>query len=354
MCHFAPTTDTADASDLARLFVDNVVRLHGFPTGVISDRDSKFISEFWAEVMRIAGVDRALSTSYHPETDGQTERTHRILQEYLRNYVNPAQNDWDLHLSMAEFVINNSYQASTKATPFQLNNCRNPRLPSLLGHADSRVPAAARFCSDIQENIERAKRCIASAQDRYKHYADQHRRETDFDVGQKVLLSTKNINLKQPGTKKLLPRWIGPFEILHVIRPPSKPDEPRKPAIAAKLSLPATYRIHNVFHVSLLKPYRQRADNRAPPGPIAILEDGPYWAIDRILAHRDLKRGKHTRREYWVSWEGYGPEHCTWEPEDNITPLALDEYWASLEKTAKRASARNKGEAAQPTKRQRT
>lgn len=317
MVRFAPTTATATAEDLAILFRDNVIRHHGFPSEVLSDRGPQFVSKFWQEVLKLTGTSQRLSTAYHPQTDGQTERMHRLLQEILRNYVDPTHTDWDQRLSMAEFAINNTYQESIKGTPFQLNNCRNPRIPTLLGMKDSKVPSAIVYCTDIQEQLERAKRFIAKAQERYKHNADKHRQDTNFQLGQKVLLSTQNIKVKQPGTPKLLPKWIGPFPIVKLVGP-----------VAVKLELPAQYKIHDVFHVSLIKPYKARKD-AVPPGPIAVLEDGPYWAIDRILAHRDVKVGKKTRREYWVSWDGYGPENNSWEPEDGITDAAIDEYWAS-------------------------
>lgn len=318
MCRVAPTTETITAEDFAQLFLETVWRSHGFPEEVVSDRGSVFVNKFMAELYRLTGTKQNVSTAYHPQTDGQTERMNRVLQEILRNYVNPTHDDWDKKLPLVEFAINNTYQESIKATPFQLNYCRNPRLPTL-GSADSKVPAAARFCSDIEESIQRAKRCISAAQERYKHYADRNMREVSYKVGDRVLLNTQHINLKHPGTKKFLPLWIGPYTVTQTIGP-----------VAVKLDLPANYRIHPVFHVSRLKPHKQAPGSVwTPPPPVAVLDDGAYWSVDRLLAHRDKKRGGKTVKEYLVSWEGYGPEHNTWEPEAHITESAIDEYWAS-------------------------
>ena len=120
MVHIIPTVESLDALGFARHFRDWILRLHGMPGSVLSDRGPQFNNLFWKEVNALTGMKRKLSSAYHPQTDGQTERTNRTLEEMLRAYVQPDQNDWDEHLACAEFAINNSWQESVKNTPFFL------------------------------------------------------------------------------------------------------------------------------------------------------------------------------------------------------------------------------------------
>ena len=152
MVHFCPTYDTATADEgWARLFLEHVVRLHGVPRKLITDRDARFTGTLTTELCRLMGMHQALSTSFHPQTDGQTERTNRILEEMLRHYVSAEHDDWDAHLPMAEFAVNNAWQESTKHTPFFLNYGRHPLTPvatQLPLH--SRNPTAHVWLKDVQ------------------------------------------------------------------------------------------------------------------------------------------------------------------------------------------------------------
>ena len=121
MVHLIPTHSSVTAIETAHLFINNVLKLHGFPANFVSDRDPRFRSTFWKELLRCCNCYGHLSSSYHPQSDGQTERANRILEDILRHYVGPFHTDWDQHLACAEFAINNSYQESIKTTPFRLN-----------------------------------------------------------------------------------------------------------------------------------------------------------------------------------------------------------------------------------------
>jgi hypothetical protein len=139
------------------------------------------------------------------------------------------------------------------------------------------------------QGLADAKKCLEAARQRYVKYADPHRRNVKYGEGDAVLLSTKNIKLKSPnGSRKLLPRWIGPFTVTQIINP-----------VAYKLELPPTMaRIHNVFHVSLLRPYCKGARQQKPPSPILCEDDGEAcYIIDRLIDHRDRKRGRIIIRE---------------------------------------------------------
>lgn len=319
MVHFVPTTGNCSAMESAKHFVENVFRLHGLPKRIISDREPRFLSAFWKEMCRLLHIEQTVSTSFHPETGGQTERNNRILEDYLRNYVSPDQLDWDQYLFLAEFAMNNAYNYSTGMTAFQANQGWQPLTPLTEGlpRAVSPVPVAEDFRIQWQQRFKRAKQNLLAAQSRYKSFADLKRREVTFKVGDKVMLSTKNVTLKTTGVRKLLPRWIGPFKVVKVVNP-----------VAYKLELPPSLRIHPVFHVSLLKVYHEGGRVQPPPPPEAD-EEGEIYEVEAILAHREVGPRKRKKTQYLIKWLGYGPEHNTWEPEENVqgSPRLLREYW---------------------------
>jgi hypothetical protein len=241
--------------------------------------------------------------------------------------VGACHDDWDDCLTAAEFAINNSYQESIKTTPFRLIYGADPQIPLSIGRT-TKVRKAQEFADRMEKGLTEAKRALEQAQQRQKKFYDAHRRELSFSEGDLVLVSTKNIKLKTPGlwlseevkkahgSKKLLPKWIGPFPVTKAIGP-----------LAYRVELPASLKIHNVFHVSILKPYL--TDGRIqPPPPPDILEGEEYFRIDRILDHRITKRGRKKSHEYLVKWLGYGPEHDTWEPEEGV---AESEQGATLQ-----------------------
>jgi hypothetical protein len=334
MVHFVPTKETCTAAEFAHAFVDTVFRQHGLPKALFSDRGSVYTSNFLTEVCKLLGTTQRLSTAFHPQTGGQHERMNRVLEEMLRHYVSADHTDWDTHLSMAEFAINNSVSASTGYSPFFLNQGWEPvtplsaeihRIPDKSPRGfqtqGDRVPAAHRFVADFHERMAKAKRLTQGAQDRQKAYADKGRCELKLEVGDKVLLSTKYLNLKSGTTavNKLLPQWIGPFDILAAVG-----------SAAYKLQLPPSLPVHNVFHVSLLKPYHPSGSVQ-PPLPLLLVENAAegIFEVEAILAHRDRRyRGDHVKRQYLVQWKGYGPDENLWIPEANLegSPELLHEY----------------------------
>ena len=253
-----------------------------------------------------------MSTACHPSTDGQTERTNRTLEEMLRHFVNPVHDDWDEHLDAAdhEFAINNSWQESVRNTPIFLNSGQHPLTPARLSaDIDTKSPAAKAFTEDLQAAVELAKESWQSAQNRQAAYANMKRRDiTPYKVGDQLLLSTKNVRLKSPGARKMLPKWIGPYKVTRQVG-----------KVNYELDLPSNLRIHDVFHVSLLRLYLSpNGEAHVHPPPPELIEGEEEFEVDRILDHQDRRLRKGTTREFLVKWTGYGPEHHTWEPEKNM------------------------------------
>ena len=320
------TTTSVDAPGVARMFFDTVFRHHGLPITIISDRDPRFISNFWKSLFKLVGTRLGMSTSFHPQTDGQSERTNRTLEDMLRAYTNDRHNDWDLHLTPAEFAYNNSVQASTNQTPFFLTYGQHPHVPAIFERPtdSSPVQATEDFLESLRSSLTDAKTALARAQQRQREYENQSRRDVTYAEGDQVLLSTANLKLRGAGpARKLLPKFEGPFRVSAVISP-----------VAYRLELPPTMAMHPVFHVSLLKPYRssEAFPNREPntrPPPVTAL--GPdHFVVERLLDVKSVGRGKHSKRLFLVKWAGYPLYESTWEPEANLTRLdAYREFLAS-------------------------
>lgn len=299
MRHFIACKGTCDAEEATRLFVKYVWKLHGLPTTIVSDRGPQFVSEFWKHLTQRLGISATLSTAYHPETDGQTERMNAQLEQYLRLYVTYLQDDWADWLPLAEFAGNDAASDTTTVTPFFANYGFHPRLGfEPVPHSDR--PAARdaeKFATLMQTITEHLKTEMTASRARYEEQANRKRRPARrYQVGQLVWLDARNIKTLRP-TKKLDWKNCGPFRIEKIISP-----------YAYQLCLPDPMKIHPVFHVSLLRP---AADNPLPgqrndsPPPVEV--DGlQEWEVDEVLDSRWDRRGRGgPKLRYTVKWTGY-------------------------------------------------
>lgn len=315
--HFAPTTKTVDAPNLAKIFRQHIFRHHGMPKVIISDRDDKFTSAFWRSLFGAVGTELRFSTAYHPQTDGQSERANRTLEDILRHYINPLQDDWDDKLDLAEFAINNSVNPTTGYTPFYLAYGLHP--PTALDLATNPlVPASDGFLTEIKEALDHARHNITEAQLRQADYANRQRRDVTFQPGDKVRLSTNNLRLPSTMTKKFADKYIGPLEVEKQINP-----------VAYKLKLPSTLRIHPVFHVSLLQPWHTASDIPHPDTtvyrPPPVVPEDNQWLVDRLLD----KRTYRGTVQYLVRWLGYGPEEDSWVNKEGVEDSLIETYEAT-------------------------
>lgn len=307
MSLFIPCNTNITAPELAKLYVLHVFSKHGIPSDIVSDRGSEFTSNFWRSLGDTLNMKLNFSTAYHPQTDGQTERTNQTLETYLRAYVNYQQDDWSDLLPMAEFAYNNAVHSATQVSPFFANYGYHPRISISL---DRSVPSAEAhdFTQDIKLLHDYVRKELASAQALYQPAADNRRLPSpDFKKGSKVWLLVKNIKLKR-SCKKLGPKRLGPYEIVDLVG-----------SNARRLKLPKNLkRIHPVFHVSLLEEHRpNRIPGRVvPPPPPDEIEGEEQYTVSAILDSRRY----HKKLQYLVQWMGYEntAESSTWEPAENV------------------------------------
>ena len=345
MVHFVPCKSATKAEDVAALYVDNVWKHHGWPKTIITDRDGRFLDAFWQSMCQQLGAKQVMSTAHHHETAGQSERMNRVLEETLRHFVNDKMDDWDVLLPAAEFAVNNAYQQSIGDTPFHLNYGYHPAVPLDVGvspnpdvsdflstqqqvmHAAGRYHAFAqqRLNADrITAMVKAATDHLKMARNRQEQYANARRSDLQLEPGQDVMLKTTNLNLTHWPSKKLFPLWIGPFKVLKVVSP-----------VSYELELPQHWRIHDVFHVNLLK-HRDNGQHH-PPSPFTYLAGQPYeYEVDYILDHspksvriqKGLAPQVLKRMSFLARWRFAGPEHDTWEPYSNLkhAPESLSDY----------------------------
>ncbi|KAA0060066.1 DNA/RNA polymerases superfamily protein [Cucumis melo var. makuwa] len=305
---FIPIKMTSTLDQLARLYVDKIVSQYGVPVSIVSDRDPRFTSKFWPSLQKAIGTGLKFSTSFHPQTNGQSERTIQTLEDMLRACVLQLKGIWDTHLPLMEFAYNNNYQSSIGMAPYKALYGRPCRTPVCWNEVGERKLVGPELVQITTNNIKLIRENLRKAQDRQKSYADKRRRNLEFQVGDQVFLKLSPwrgvIRFGRKG--KLSPRYIGPYQITERVGP-----------AAYRLELPIELaRIHDVFHVSMLRKYIPDPSHVLQEQPVELKEDLSYVEEPvQILDRKEQVLRNKTIPLIKVLWRHHGAEEATWKPE---------------------------------------
>ena len=296
-----PCTKTIDAAGTAKLYIENVFRRFGLPDSMLSDRGPQFASQVFREIGRLLGIKLIMSTAYHPQTDGETERVNQELEIYFRIFCSNNPETWVNLNPIAEFCHNQRVHSTTKQSPFFLMLGYAPRdIP--LAFPQSNVPAADRRLKELQEARNEA--LAAHELARQRVIERSLRNFTPFKLGEKVWLDGKNLKIGYP-TRKFAPKREGPFKITEVMGP-----------VTYRLKLPPKWKIHPVFHATLLTPFKEtttHGPNFLQPPP-DLIKGEEHYEVEAIVGHKIIRNIRHFR----VKWFGYSGSSNTWEPEENL------------------------------------
>ena len=304
MTHFVATTEGTSAEGLVRLFRDNVWKLHGLLESMVLDRGPQFVAELTKELNKMLGIKTKLSTAFHPQTDGQTERMNQELEQYLRFFIEHRQKDWLEWLAAAEFAINNKVHMATKVSLFIANYRKELRMGGDI-RKKGKVESATEFVQRMKKVQEKAEVALKKTQEEMKRYADRGRKETEeWKKGDRVLLSTKDLVFKERPTKKLMERYVGPYVIEEVVS-----------TNAVKLRLPLSMRIHPVVNMSRIVQYKEqmKEQKKEEEKPIEV-EGVEEWEVEKILNKKKI-RGVE---KYLIRWKGFTVEGDTLEKKENL------------------------------------
>ena len=288
------------SEEVARLFQDHAFPYTGIPKRIISDRDPRFTSQFFKELCDQLDIKQNISSAYHPQTDGQLERTNQTLETILRIYCNHQQDNWADWLKIAQYVINCRPSSTTKKPPYELWMGFIPRThqPACTGN----VPALEERKSRLLQARNDAQEAISKAQSLWQkspHFLRYH-------VDQQVWLEGTHLCNTHP-THKLRAKRFGPFKVLEVLSP-----------VTYRLELPANWKIHNAFHAAVLHPYKEMAIHgpNFPEPPPDLVEGQEEWEVDNVLASR--RHGRSKALQYLIKWKGFSEAHNSWEPKRNL------------------------------------
>ena len=301
MAHFIPTTDTVTSKQLADLFLQYIFRYHGLPDYIVSDRDPRFTARFWKNLTTALGVNLLMSTAAHPQTDGQSEATVKIVQKLIKPFCFQEQ-DWEELLPSLEFAYNDTKQSSTKETPFYLNYGYHP--VGTYRHADTTTPHVDDYVHYLHRLQEAARDAIQDAQTVQERYANKHRKESPLiQQGDWVLLRRKKEQIT-----KFSPIADGPFQVTKV------------GTNTVTLQFPPNTTAHSTVNISRVQLYFGPRPTilTAPPKDDAAHE----YPVDRVM-RKKIMDGKEY---FYIHWKGYPAEDDSWEPRENLSPMTLSRW----------------------------
>jgi hypothetical protein len=312
VAHFVPVKTRYATEKLADLYVEHILRQHGAPRSIVSDRGPQFMAKFWKSFHQLLGTTLSYNTAFHPQTDIQTERVNQVLEDMLRACALTFSTDWESSLPFAEFSYNNNYQASLRMAPFEALYGRKFRTPLAWSEVRERALFGPAIIEEEEEKVEKVRENLRVAQSRQKSYADKRRRDLTFAVGDSVYLKVSPIR----GTKrflvkgKLAPRYVGPYQITKRIG-----------SLAYQLALPeAMLGVHPMFHVSQLKKSEKEVEAKQVPMELLDLQDTLEYAeyLEKIL-DRAVEETRRTTIPFCkVLWSNHTEREATWEKEADL------------------------------------
>lgn len=331
-----PCHKNISAERCAALFFEHWYCENGLPTEIVSDRDKLFVSKFWSNLHKLTGIKVKLSSAFHPQTDGSSERTNKTVIQALRYYVDRDQLGWVKALPHVRFCIMNTVNASTGFSPFQLRLGMCPRVvPPLVEGQRGNDTSAAEIMEKMEEITAAAQDSLLFAKiSQSLNSLSARSPETPFNVGDSVYLSTSNrrreyMHSGENRVAKFMPRFDGPYKVIGA-----------NPARSSyTLHMPNAPNTFPVFHSSLLRKCVANNVDLFPsrelerPGAVLVGED-EEWMVDRIVDEKKGRRGL----EYLVRYKGYGAEEDRWLPRRDIEDLAALDVWL-----ASRPTPRNLG-----------
>ncbi|GBG92241.1 hypothetical protein CBR_g54784 [Chara braunii] len=320
---FVPCRYAISAREVADIVFDRVVRDHGLPLSIISDRDLRFTSRFWRRLHEVYGTQLRFSSSYHPQTDGQTKITNKTLRDILRKIVRDDQ-QWDLYLAHAEIAYNHAVSPATGMSPNYCDLDYHPRVPADFlqpsqMHPDTSCPALDDWVAHMTSIMKTAHEHIVASQTRMAARANRSRMNHPFKVGDDVLIDTRHLQLEADTLRKFRRRFLGPCRILQAVG-----SDTTSSPVSFRVKLPyylRQARVHDVYHVSLLRPYRRLSERfvgRPYERPPPIMVDGDEEFLVSDIIGRRITDDNPPHVEYLVRWKGYPDEEATWEPLEHL------------------------------------
>ena len=294
---FIPCNETINAEQMAKLYATYILPHYGLPCHIISNHDPRFTSAFSRELCCTLGISQNISTAYHPQTDGQSERTNQHLEQYLQIFIDYHQQNWASLLPLAQYTLNAWPNATTKKAPFEL----------ILGHIPKVHQSARPFKSPSVENqLQQLKQACEEAKEVLQKATNVTlpTRFEPYQIGDQVWLEGHNLHTTHPSSK-LAPRRYGLFTITRVVSQTSY-----------QLKLPSQWKLHDIFHATLLTPYKEMTLNgQSYQEPAPDLIDGqPEWEVESILK----VRRRRNQLQFLIRWKGFSEAHDSWEPAKDV------------------------------------
>lgn len=303
--HFIPLAHPYTALSVAQLFVDHIYKLHGLPKIIISDRDKVFTSALWQQLFKLTDITLNMSSSYHPQTDGQTERLNQCMETYLRCMTHACPSKWSKWLALAEYWYNTTLHSALGRSPFEVLYGYKPKHFGLQVGVSTSLPDLETWLKEKDDMNKLIQQHLLRAQQRMKSQADKHRVEHTFEVGDKVYLKLQpyvQTSIARRSNQKLSFKFFGPYEIIQKVG-----------AVAYKLQLPLDSHIHPVVHVSMLKKAIPAATVAQPdlPSQCSVLDTAPVPL--QVMDTKHLLAGNSPVELVQIQWSGLPSSWLTWE-----------------------------------------